>query len=47
MYRTYNFNEARKSQVFLEPIELPKNVIEKITSSGGEESKGDEESSED
>ena len=47
VYRTYNFNEARKSQVFLEPIELPKNVIEKITSSGGGELKGDEESSED
>ena len=30
MYRTYNYNEARKSQVFLEPIELPRNVVKKL-----------------
>jgi hypothetical protein len=30
VYRTYNYNEARKSQVFLEPIELPRNVVKKL-----------------
>ena len=28
IYRTYDYMEARKSQVFLEPIKLPKNVKE-------------------
>jgi len=35
VYRTYDYMKAKKSQVFLEPIELPKNVIETIIS--GEE----------
>tara|TARA_R110002012_G_scaffold298401_1_gene496776 strand:+ start:905 stop:1369 length:465 start_codon:yes stop_codon:yes gene_type:complete len=28
VYRTYNFEEARKSSVFLEPIDLPKQLVE-------------------
>mgnify|MGYP001239826917 FL=1 len=28
VYRTYDYNQARKSQVFLEPILLPKNIKE-------------------
>ena len=28
IYRTYDYMEARKSQVFLEPIKLPKNIKE-------------------
>ena len=28
VYRTYDFIEARKSQVFLEPISLPKGLRE-------------------
>ena len=28
MYRTYDFIEAKKSAVFLEPVELPNNVME-------------------
>ena len=30
IYRTYDYEEARKSQVFLEPIVLPKNVREDL-----------------
>ena len=28
VYRTYDYNEARKSTVFLEPIKLPKALVE-------------------
>ena len=30
IYRTYDYIQARKSQVFLEPIVLPKNVREAL-----------------
>ena len=30
IYRTYDYEQARKSQVFLEPIVLPKNVREAL-----------------
>ena len=30
VYRTYNYEEARKSTVFLEPIDLPKQLIEAL-----------------
>tara|TARA_Y100000996_G_C22401459_1_gene593318 strand:- start:70 stop:534 length:465 start_codon:yes stop_codon:yes gene_type:complete len=30
VYRTYDYLEARKSQVFLEPIKLPKNIREAL-----------------
>ena len=48
VYRTYNYNEARKSQVFLEPIELPQNVVKKLLEDkkAAEELTEDEESSE-
>jgi len=28
VYRTYNYTEAKKSAVFLEPVKLPKNTVE-------------------
>ena len=31
VYRTYNYEEARKSTVFLEPIDLPKGLIEALS----------------
>ena len=31
VYRTYNWNEARKSAVFLEPITLPKGLRELLS----------------
>tara|TARA_R110000822_G_C14918338_1_gene451089 strand:+ start:38 stop:502 length:465 start_codon:yes stop_codon:yes gene_type:complete len=31
MYRTYDFKEARRSQVFLEPIKLPKGLREELS----------------
>ena len=30
LYRTYDYQEARKSAVFLEPIDLPKQLIEAL-----------------
>ena len=30
IYRTYDYKEARKSQVFLEPIKLPKELVEAL-----------------
>tara|TARA_Y100001937_G_scaffold127116_1_gene198306 strand:- start:822 stop:1280 length:459 start_codon:yes stop_codon:yes gene_type:complete len=30
LYRTYDYNEAKKSQVFLEPIKLPKKLVESL-----------------
>ena len=30
LYRTYDYDEARKSQVFLEPIKLPKKLVESL-----------------
>ena len=30
VYRTYNYNEAKRSQVFLEPIVLPKDFREAL-----------------
>ena len=30
VYRTYDYNEARRSQVFLEPIVLPKEFREAL-----------------
>ena len=30
VYRTYDYNEARRSQVFLEPIVLPKDFREAL-----------------
>ena len=32
IYRTYNYDLARKSQVFLEPIKLPKSLIKELKS---------------
>jgi len=31
VYRTYDYNEAKKSAVFLEPIKLPKELVEFLT----------------
>tara|TARA_B100001063_G_scaffold212706_1_gene211845 strand:- start:20 stop:247 length:228 start_codon:yes stop_codon:yes gene_type:complete len=30
VYRTYDYEEARRSQVFLEPIKLPKDIREAL-----------------
>ena len=30
LYRTYDYMKARKSQVFLEPVVLPKNIREAL-----------------
>jgi len=31
IYRTYDYDEAKKSAVFLEPIDLPKQLVESLT----------------
>jgi len=31
VYRTYDYDQARKSAVFLEPIDLPKRLVESLT----------------